>query len=216
MTRKQIIFLLTCCLGAYGSIAQTRFAFRAGVNMTTARIKYAGVTKDHAFTAGPHLGLQLDTEFEGPLHFSPFIAFNQRGYIIRQVNDSISEIRNNIRYIDLAPLVSYHFSNNHTGISFYLTGGPVMGFAIGGSEKRTIRGLTQTGNMTFSLTGDYGYFDLSMLGGAGLRMNRWYVEANYLFGLGNINNEVRQDKRNIQNRSIGLHVGYYFRHARKS
>ena len=40
-----------------------------------------------------------------------------------------------------------------------------MGFAIGGSEKRTIRGLTQTGNMTFSLTGDYGYFDLSMLGG---------------------------------------------------
>ncbi|MFN8245235.1 MAG: hypothetical protein U0T56_02465 [Ferruginibacter sp.] len=48
-------------------------------------------------------------------------------------------------------------------------------------------------------------------------MNRWYVEANYLFGLGNINNEVRrQDKRVIQNRSIGLHVGYYFRHARKS
>ncbi|MFN8245236.1 MAG: hypothetical protein U0T56_02470 [Ferruginibacter sp.] len=62
MTRKQTIFLLTCCLGAFGSIAQTRFAFRAGVNMTTGQDQIRRGYQDHAFTAGPHLGLQLDTQ----------------------------------------------------------------------------------------------------------------------------------------------------------
>lgn len=206
--------MLACCLYVAVGFSQTRFAVRAGMNMTTARIRYAGVTKDNGFTAGPHIGLQLDTEFEGPLHFSPFIAFNQRGYVVSRVNDSISEIRNTIRYIDLAPLVSYHFSKSNRGKSFYLIGGPVFGMAIGGKEKTTLRGVSQSKNMEFSLTGSYGYFDLSMLGGAGMRFNRWFVETNYLFGLGNINNDVRQDKRNIQNRSIGIHFGYYFRQSK--
>lgn len=211
MKKKILLFITPCILAALASFAQSKLAARAGINISTARARYNGVTKDNNFVAGPHIGLQFDTEFEGRLHFSPFIAYNHRGYVINKVNDSISEIRNSIHYIDLAPLISYHFSKTNLDKSFYLTAGPVMGIAIGGKEKTTTYGQTVSKNMQFSLTGKYGYFDLSMLGGIGWRSPKWYLEANYLFGLGNINNEVRKDKRNIQNRSIGIHAGFYFK-----
>ena len=62
------------------SIAQTRFAFRGRCEYDHRQDQIRQGYQDHAFTAGPHLGLQLDTEFEGPPPLLPFIAFNQRGY----------------------------------------------------------------------------------------------------------------------------------------
>ena len=48
--------------------------------------------------------------FDGVLHFSPFIAYNRRGYKYLTSTGNIEEIENTIHYVDIAPGVSFDFS----------------------------------------------------------------------------------------------------------
>lgn len=177
--------------------------------MTTAEARYAGIRQNESFRPGIHAAVQLETEFEGQLRFAPMIAYNQRGFVIKPLADSVSRVENRIHYADIAPLLRYELGARNSGSKFYLTAGPVMGLAFSGKETRTVNGLTESERMKFSLTGNYGFVDMSMYGGFGWKTKKWFAEASYLYGLGNINNSVRRDGRNIQNRSLGIHIGYY-------
>jgi hypothetical protein len=194
--------------------AQPSLAFRTGVNVSTARVRYQSDKIPATAYAGTQLALQLDMEFENKLRFAPFVALNNRGFAYKQVSDGSVMHSNNMYYIDLAPVLRYTLRSYENGNSFFVTGGPVMGVALYGKESIRSDKEIQKSRMNFDMARDYGYFDISLYGGIGYALGRLCFELSYLFGLNNINNNVEKDYKNIQNRSIGLHVGYRFHYYR--
>lgn len=190
--------------------AQPSLAFRTGVNVSTARVRYQTDKVPAAAYAGTHLALQLDMEFENKLRFAPFVSLNNRGFSYKQVSDGTVMHSNNLYYIDLAPVLRYSLRSFENGSSFFITGGPVMGVALLGKESIRSDKEVQKSRMNFDMARDYSYFDISMYGGIGYVLKRLCFELSYLYGLNNINNNVEKDFKNIQNRSIGLHIGYRF------
>ncbi len=158
---------------------------------------------------GANLGIQLNTVFEGILHFTPAISYQNRGFIINDKTNN-SKKSHFIHYVDLAPLLSI-FINKGKKHQLSICAGPVASLAISGTEKTTVNGSSSRQKMKFSTTNNYGLFDFSLQAGAGYHLKKWYFEAVYLHGLANINNNVSLDNMNIRNRTISINLGYYFK-----
>ena len=205
-------FLLTIALLTalfFTAAAQTHILVRGGFNYSTGRVYYNDVKQPVDFIPGGNIGLQLKTAFDGLLHFSPYIGYSSRGFLIKS-DQNTDKIRNLIHYIDIAPLLSVHIPANKTN-KFVISAGPVAGFAIAGTEKKTIAGVTSSSKMKFSTTGNYGYFDFGLQAGMGYHFKKFFVEAAYQYGFVSINNEEERDKRNIRNRNFCLNIGYYIK-----
>jgi len=189
--------------------AQTRIAIKGGFNYSTARI-YTGENKQSTgYMPGGNLGIQLKTFFEGPLHFSPVVSYQTRGFVTRSKLNG-DKTSNFIHYIDLAPLLSADLKISNKN-SLVFSAGPVASLAIAGTEKVTVNGISTSSRMRFSTTGDYGLFDFAIQAGIGYHLKKIYFEANYLYGLANINNNVAADFKNIRNRTFSLNIGYYLK-----
>ena len=65
--------------------------------------------------------------------------------------------------------------------------------------------------MKFALSGNYGFIDMGVGGSLGFHTNKLLIEAGYQMGLANINNNVENDFRNIQNRMFSLQIGYFLK-----
>jgi len=203
---------LTAALSAFlffAANAQTHIMVRGGFNYSTARAYYNDVKQSVDFVPGGHIALQVKTVFEGLLHFSPYVGYSNRGFIIRSKANG-DQTRNFIHYIDMAALLSFDLAagnKNH----FVIAAGPVASMAISGKEKTTIAGVSTTSKMKFSTTANYGLFDFGAQASIGYHFKKIFVEAAYQYGLANINNNAERDKRNIQNRTLSLNIGYYIR-----
>ena len=189
--------------------AQTSIAVRGGFNYSTVRAYYSDGKQRVGFVPGGNIGLQVNTVFEGLLHFSPFVGYNSRGFIIKSKTNG-DKTQNFIHYIDIAALLSIHKPMGGNN-SFAITAGPVISLAIAGTEKTTIAGISNSSKMKFSTSGDYGPFDFGLQAAVGYHFKKIFVEAAYQYGFVNINNNEEHDKRNIRNRTISLNLGYYIR-----
>lgn len=189
--------------------AQTKLSVKTGFNYSTARAYTGQLKQSTGFMPGANLGIQLNTVFEGLLHFTPSVSYQNRGFVINNKSNN-SKTSNFIHYVDLAPLLSI-FVKTGKKHSLSISAGPVASLAIAGTEKTTINGSSSTQKMKFSTTNNYGLFDFSLLAGAGFHLKKWYLEANYYHGLANINNNVSRDFRNIRNRTINISLGYYLK-----
>ena len=192
------------------SHAQTRLAIKAGVNYSTARAYLNDVKQSRGFVPGGNLAIQMKTAFDGLLHFSPYVAYTTRGFIIKSGNSTGDKTRNFIHYIDIAPVLSVDFVTGKDN-SLVIAVGPIASLAIGGTEKTTVSGVDSSAKMNFSTSKDYGLFDLGLHTSIGWHLKKYFIEAVYQYGFVNINNNIERDKRNIQNRTFSLNVGYYFR-----
>lgn len=202
------IFLMATLF--FSASAQTSIFVRGGFNYSTAKANFTGVKQSTGYVPGGNLAIQLKTAFDGPLHFSPYIAYTTRGYIIKSGNSAGDKTQNFIHYIDLAPILSLDFSTGHNN-SFVIGVGPIAGLAISGREKTTVSGVSSSSKMHFSTSGDYGLFDLGLHTSIGYHFNKLFVELAYQHGFANINNNEENDKRNIQNRTLSLNLGYCIR-----
>lgn len=206
---KYIISVVTLAFFFMQTKAQTSISVKAGFNYSTART-YAGQLKlSNGYMPGANLGFQLKTLFEGLLHFTPAISYQNRGFVINS-NTNNSKTSYFIHYADLAPLLGI-FVKTGKQHKLSISAGPVASLAIAGTEKTTINGSTSSQKMKFSTTNNFGLFDFSLQAGAGFHFKKWYLEASYLHGLANINNNVSRDSRNIRNRTISINLGYYFK-----
>lgn len=206
---KLFITAAILCLCITQVQAQTKLSVKTGFSYSTARV-YTGKTKESTgFMPGAHLGIQLNTAFEGLLHFTPAVSYQNRGFVINDKNNN-SKKSHFIHYIDLAPQLSF-FINKGKKHTLSISAGPVASLAVAGTEKTTVNGSSSRQKMKFSTTNNFGLFDFSLLAGAGLHLKKWYLEANYDLGLANINNNVARDSRNIRNRTISISLGYYFK-----
>ena len=203
----KFILIATLAVACFlNTTAQTYIAIRGGFNYSTARAYYNDVKQTTGFVPGGNIGLQVNTVFEGLLHFSPYIGYSSRGSVIKS-NSNADKSTLFIHYIDIAPLLNIAIpikGNN----SFVISAGPIGSFAIAGTEKTTIAGVSSSSKMKFSTTGNYSPFDFGLQSVLGYHFNRLYVEASYQYGLANINNMEEYDKRNIRNRTFSLNLGY--------
>ncbi|RYF87835.1 MAG: PorT family protein [Chitinophagaceae bacterium] len=196
---------------AFQSVAQTNFAVTAGYNHNTARILTNNVKQSTGYKPGFNLGARLKTSFEPPLHFVAAISYNNRGYTFEPSTfGDTSKIETSIHYIDIAPMLNYDFNvGNNNKIS--LTAGPVLGIAFSGKQKITEDGVTKSSDMKFSMSGNYGYFNVGIHSGISYQFNKMFVEAAYHLGFSSISNEEELDKTNIKNRGFSLTLGYWLK-----
>ena len=190
--------------------SQTSIAIKGGFNYSTARAYFNNEKQSTEFVPGANLAIQLKTAFDGPLHFSPYIAYSSRGFIIKSGNTTGDKTRNFIHYIDIAPLLSLDFVTGKKN-SFIISAGPLAGLAIGGTEKKTSAGVTSSTKMHFTTSTDYGLFDFGLHTSVGYHFNKLFIEFAYQYGFANINNNEEVDKRNIRNRTYSLTLGYHIK-----
>ena len=190
-------------------VAKTKIAIKAGANMSTAKVSQNDQKLDNKFVNGYGIGLLFKIPFEGHLFFSPNVGYNRRGYIYTPKTGSITEYQNTIHYIDLVPNLSLNLPVGKS--AFVLSAGPHLSVALAGTEKQTVANNTTSSKMKFALSGNYGFIDMGVGGSLGFHTNKLLIEAGYQMGLANINNNVENDFRNIQNRMFSVQIGYFLK-----
>lgn len=201
-------FLASTCF--YFSFAQTKLALKGGFNYSTARAYFNQVKQSTGYVPGGNFTIQLKTVFEGSLHFSPYISYTTRGYIINAANNPNDKTQNFIHYIDMSPVLSIDFVNSMNN-RLVIGVGPVASLALAGREKTTISGVTSSNKMRFSTSSDYGLFDMGIHTSIGCHFKKFLIEAAYQYGFASINNNEERDKKNIRNRTFSLNLGYYIK-----
>lgn len=191
------------------SPAQTKIAVKGGATFSTARVYVGSEKQDTKINAGYGMGILFKVPFEGVLHFSPWVAYNRRGYEYTPKTGSISHYKNTIHYIDMVPALSVDFSMGKN--SLVISAGPHVSVAVGGTEKTSTGNTTSSHKMKFSTSSNFSLVDLGLAGSIGYHIKKFFVEAGFQPGLANINNNVETDMRNIRNRMISLQVGYFIR-----
>ena len=207
---KLLLSISLVIFSFFSADAQTKIAIKAGFNFSTTRAYFDDIKQPIGFVPGGNLAIHLKTAFDGALHFSPYVAYTTRGFIIKSDSSTNDKIRNFIHYIDIAPILSLDFATGKNN-SFVIGFGPIAGLAIAGTEKKTIAGITSSEKMRFSTSQDFGLFDLGVHSSLGYHFNKMFVEVAYQYGFASINNNEEHDKRNIRNRTLSLNFGYYFK-----
>ncbi len=190
-------------------VAKTKVAIKGGANMSTAKVSQNDEKLESKFVQGYGIGLLFKIPFEGHLYFSPNLAYNRRGYTYTPKAGSITEYQNTIHYLDIVPNLSLNLPVGKN--AFVISAGPHLSVAIAGTEKQTTANNTSSAKMEFALSGNYGFIDMGVGGSLGFHTNRFLLEAGYQMGLANINNNVENDFRNIQNRMFSLQIGYFLK-----
>ena len=206
---KQFIFTCLSLITYKASTAQTKIAVKAGANISTARVYLEDQKLDTKFNPGYGVGILFKVPFEGVLHFSPYLAYNRRGYTYTPKTGAITKYKNTIHYIDIVPSLSVDFPSGEN--SFVISAGPHVSIAVAGTEKISMGNINSSSRMKFSTSTNYGLLDLGVGGSIGYHMKKFFVETAFQLGLANINNNVEVDKRNIRNRMISLQAGYYLK-----
>ena len=205
----RIFCVMVFVLMLLNTSGQTRFAVKAGWDMSTARVYLNDIKQPNQYKNGFNIALQMKVPFDVNLFFTPFIAFSSRGYTYLPTTDSVSKYDNTIHYLDFVPALSYDF---HTGKNLLtISMGPEISYALDGTEKTTIAGQTGSKKMPFAIDGDYGIFDLGFNWGISYHFKKVFIEAAYQLGCANINNNVDIDGRNIRNRMFCVNLGYYLK-----
>lgn len=206
---KKIIIAITLLAFYQCSIAQTKIAIKGGYNYSTAKVSYNAVKQPVEAVHGFGLGVQFKAEFDGILHFSPYVQINSRGFIIKPLSGPYKKIQNTIQYLDIVPALSLDFKKGTN--AFVISFAPVGSLTNFGREKKTdLNNVTTSSKMSFGYDGT-GWFDLGANFSLGYHFKKTFIEAGYYLGLANINNNSEFDGINIRNRMISLNLGYYFK-----
>lgn len=195
-------------LGSLPVFAQVKFAVSAGYNHNTARIHKNSSLQETGYVPGGYANLRVETEFEAPLYFSGMAGYSMRGYTYQVLPDS--SIKTRIHYVELAPMLNYHFkTGGHSYLNIFA--GPVVGVALAGTQTIDDNGQKRSESMKFSLTGNYNLANVAIQTGLAYHFSHWFIEGSYHLGVSSINNLEEVDGVNIKNRAISLGIGYWLR-----
>lgn len=204
-----IIAIFTVFL-SLSSTAQTNFAASAGYNHNTAKIQRLNTKQPTGSVPGFNIGLRVKTGFEPPLHFVGMLSYNQRGFILDLPGNDTTKLETSIHYVDLAPMLNYDINVGNDS-KFSIIAGPVLGVALSGKQKFTINEMTSTSPMKFSISNNYGLFNVGILTGLSYQLNKIFIEGTYHIGVNSINNNEEFDNTNIKNRGFAINIGYWFK-----
>lgn len=212
LTFKQYMKLLLAAFAAslycFNSTAQTKIGIKGGPTYSTAVVTVNGVKQSSTYKPGATLGVQFDVPFDGPLHFSPYAAYNMMASSTKY-DSSGAQVQTTLHYLSLAPGVSVHLQAPQEN-AFVIGFSPVLGITSFGNRKTTVGGVTTSEKIKFGFEAT-GWFDLGLSGSLGYHFKKMFIQAQYYHGLANINNNAQYDNVNIKNRMFNLQFGYFFK-----
>lgn len=127
------------------------------------------------------------------------------------------DIKSKVRYVEIPLLAKYSVGGEK--VKFYMMAGPQFGYALDGTVSVTPRIFTSfySFKTKFDLDAiNYNRFEISAVGGIGVtfglgKNNRssLNIDTRYIYGF-NDNLEVPLIDAKIQNRSLGVNIGYQY------
>lgn len=204
--RTKIIFLLILSMSLVTTASAqnrpgktTHVYIKGGLNLSNAMdMKPNAADKD--FKPGFNVGLQFDTKLDRHFYFQSGIFFTTKGGEFNyKGNKEQTEINQMYLQIPLAFAYKLHLERKtHLVFNFgsYIAYG-IAGKIDDGSHKK---------RDTFDKTG-LKRFDVGLLGGIGLEVDRVLLGVNYEYGLLNI---AQAKKDSYKNQNISISLGFKF------
>ena len=108
---KNILAIFFFILSIQGVFAQTtKFGIKVGYNYASSRASYAGIKQPVTAKSGFGLALTTKLDFDGILHFPPYVGYNLKGFIINPKTGNTKKEEYTIHYFDIATLLSLDFT----------------------------------------------------------------------------------------------------------
>lgn len=202
--QKSISSLLAVLFLAVPLSAQ-HFGLRVGVNATDAKYNFENneieTEGETNLMLGAFLNLPVLSDF---LSIQPEFTYLNRGYSIGADFGDLIAFDRTISYVDLGVLARLNFGQDD-GLGFYVGAGPQYSYAISGQRTDIL------GERDVDFDADrLNRGELQFAGVAGLTFNagvKFFVEGRYNGSLGNQSDD---DRRDIQQTSIGVNGGIMF------
>ena len=126
-TLKRLGFILIMVLTAYG--VQAQFTIQAGVNASSWRASFEGITVETNSRAGFHIGGTYSTPVSAKFMFKPGLLYSQKG---ASFGDGIFDVDAVQNYLEI-PLTFVYQNNPEKG--FFAEGGPYIGFLLSAESE---------------------------------------------------------------------------------
>jgi hypothetical protein len=136
-------------------------------------------------------------------HFAvqPEVLYSQKG---AQSTFLGADVKIKIDYVETPILLKYSTSGSG-GTSFYVFGGPSLGFKVAAESTASFSGETEEDD----ISEDIKSFDVGVVFGAGVQLGRFSVDGRYTLGFTNISEED-VDEMKATNRAVAILAGLRF------
>lgn len=193
--RPALLALLFTLAVAAPATAQMTYGARVGVNFSDVSfdadeaVPTSGRT---GFLAGVFVTIPL-----GWLTVQPEALYTVKGASL-DIGGFTSDYI--VDYLEVPVLARLRLPRN-----LYAVAGPSMAFRLRARSRTAFGGSTEE----FDLDEDVESFDLGIVGGVGIDVGRWVVDARYTHGLSDIDTDTSDDVR-ARNRVVSLSAGIRF------
>lgn len=198
MKVNSIIVAVILLLVAFPLHAQWSIGGVFDINLASISVDPEPSTEQYSGRVGFGLGVVLDRSLSGQidLHVEPM--FLQKGAKIKEAGDDITF---NISYLELPIMFRYNFQTD-SSIRPYVMAGPSLGLLL--SAKYSSKDGREQDAKDELKKMDLG---VGFGGGVNISLDRMtlFVEARYVLGLSNINDE--SDESTVKNRGLQVVVG---------
>jgi len=192
-------------------LGQNKLYVFAGPQATAARYTILNQKQEMKLKWGYQAGINMKTQFEGPIYFAPAAFYSLKGYDVTFTEfrepPGVDAINNNttIHTFELAPLLQFDLSKSPSHA--FIKAGPSLDFQLFGKETFDLNnGSSVSRDMKFSFE-DYGHFSANMLLQLGYETGSGFlIFGQYTHGMASINNHDGGPK--IRNRAYGISLGW--------
>jgi len=195
--------LVICLMFVFSNMqAQVKFGPKVGVNLSTMKMSYSGVSIDPKTLIGFHAGVISEIPLIGNLALQPGILYSVKGTKINflgvegSISPGVIEVPVNIAY-----------SLGSDAIKFTLFAGPYVAYGINGQTKSG--GVSEDIVFGTEEDDDMNPLDYGVNFGAGVNISGLFVSAQYGLGLANLSPGTTEDGE-IKNTVIGISLAYLF------
>jgi hypothetical protein len=190
--KTKLAIMAVALLTMQAASAQFRLGAKAGANL----VKVEGQSFKDEFRYGYHLGGFAEIGIIKKLTIQPEVLFNQYSMTLDSSFKSVYEnvLRSEQTHVKLNYLTIPILLNYQLLGPIYLQAGPAFSILMDQSKN-----VLQNGGDAFK-KGDF-----SMIGGAQVRISRFYLSGRYVVGLANINDI--DDKEKWKSQALQLSVG---------
>ncbi|MEN8121199.1 MAG: outer membrane beta-barrel protein [Bacteroidota bacterium] len=189
--KKTAITLILLISFAFTGLSQ--MVIKPGIGMNFTRMS----SDLQSYETTGRLGWQLGgtVTFGEKFYFEPGIFWVKNNWNLQELSTSLPEFKNDISSLRIPAFVGINLLGDATDdLNFHLFGGP--------AAQIVTKVNTNTTNLTPE---DFSKFILSMNLGAGISINKIFIDAGYEWGLTNI---YINDPNNVQNRGFWLNAGF--------
>ena len=191
---------------------QTAISIAGGLTMSKVAISETGFDLVPDGRTGITAGVSVSRQVSGLVALQIGGAYVQKGYKVSLefLGERVSSTLK-LGYVELTALAKPSFSLEEfmgERSSFHLLVGPALGIGMSCSAKFDLAGQSETEDCA----DDLNTMDLGVLGGVGIQMGRFRVDATYTLGFMSIDSGLEEEggdgPDSVKNRSVAIQAGF--------